>query len=197
MARSSLTEYSSASVDPLGRCGHVRPPGKFGGILNGVDYSVWNPEIDGLIPSRYGPDWLDDKYANKQALRDRFWLRQDYKPIVAYIGRVDRQKGVHLIQHSIFYALAQGAQFVLIGSSPDPAIAAHFWHLKQHLNDNQDCHLELGFSVELAHLTYAGADLLVMPSMFEPCGLAQMIALKYGTRLGRSPRRTDQTRSGQ
>jgi starch synthase len=70
---------------------------------------------------------------------------------------------------------------VLIGSSPDPAIAAHFWHLKQHLNDNQDCHLELGFSVELAHLTYAGADLLVMPSMFEPCGLAQMIALKYGT----------------
>ena len=84
------------------------------------------------------------------------------------------------IDHSIFYALAQGAQFVLIGQSPDPAIAAHFWHLKQHLNDNQD-YLELGFSVELAHLTYAGADLLLMPSMFEPCGLAQMIALKYGT----------------
>ena len=164
----------------LGHTLHVHR-GKFGGILNGVDYQVWNPETDGVIPSRYGPDWLDDKYANKQALRDRFWLRQDYKPIVAYIGRVDRQKGVHLIDHSIFYALAQGAQFVLIGQSPDPAIAAHFWHLKQHLNDNQDCHLELGFSVELAHLTYAGADLLLMPSMFEPCGLAQMIALKYGT----------------
>ena len=103
----------------LGHTLHVHQ-GKFGGILNGVDYEVWNPETDGLIPSRYGPDWLDDKYANKQALRDRFWLRQDYKPIVAYIGRLDRQKGVHLIHHSIFYALAQGAQFVLIGLSPIP-----------------------------------------------------------------------------
>ena len=75
----------------------------------------------------------------------------------------------------------EGAQFVLLGSSPDPAIGAEFWRLKQELNDNPDCHLELGFSVELAHLIYAGADLLVMPSMFEPCGLTQLIALKYGT----------------
>ena len=69
---------------------------------------------------------------------------------------------------------------MLLGNSPDPAIAAEFWRLKYELNDNPDCHLELGFSVELAHLIYAGADLLVMPSLFEPCGLTQMIALKYG-----------------
>ena len=70
---------------------------------------------------------------------------------------------------------------MLLGSSPDPAISGHFWHLKHHLNDNPDVHLELGFGPDLAHLVYAGADLLVMPSMFEPCGLAQLIALKYGT----------------
>jgi starch synthase len=88
---------------------------------------------------------------------------------------------VHLIHHAIFYALAHGAQFVLLGSSPDPEISGHFWHLKHHLNDNPDVHLELQFSPELAHLVYAGSDMLVMPSMFEPCGLAQLIALRYGT----------------
>jgi starch synthase len=154
---------------------------KFSGVLNGVDYDVWNPEIDPLIPQRYGPESLDDKYVNKHALRERFMLRNADKPIVAYIGRLDGQKGVHLIHHAIYYALAEGAQFVLLGSSPDPEINAHFWHQKHHLNDHPDVHLELQFSHELAHLVYAGSDLLVMPSMFEPCGLCQLVALKYGT----------------
>ena len=70
---------------------------------------------------------------------------------------------------------------MLLGTSPDLAIGAEFWRLKQELNDNPDCHLELSFNVELAHLVYAGADMLVMPSLFEPCGLTQLIALKYGT----------------
>jgi starch synthase len=154
---------------------------KFGGILNGVDYETWNPEVDPLIPRRYGADSLDDKQANKRALRDRFLLRDEERPIVAYIGRLDFQKGVHLIHHALYYALDQGAQFMLLGSAPDPAVDDHFQHQRGHLTDNPDCHLELGFSVELAHLIYAGADLLVMPSMFEPCGLAQLIAMRYGT----------------
>ena len=154
---------------------------KFGGVLNGVDYDVWNPEIDPLIPQRYGPDSIDGRYVNKGVLRERFMLRHEYKPIVAYVGRLDGQKGVHLIRHAIFYALAEGAQFVLLGSSPDPTVNGHFWHLKHYLNDHPDAHLELQFSPELAHFVYAGADLLVMPSMFEPCGLCQLIALKYGT----------------
>jgi len=164
----------------LGHTLHVHRD-KFGGVINGVDYEVWNPEIDPRIPHRYGPDSIDDKYLNKHALRDRFMLRHEYKPVVAYVGRLDNQKGVHLIHHAIFYALDRGAQFVLLGSSPDPAINGHFWHLKHYLNDHPDVHLELQFCPELAHLVYAGSDLLVMPSMFEPCGLAQSIALKYGT----------------
>jgi starch synthase len=68
-----------------------------------------------------------------------------------------------------------------LGSSPDGEINREFWHLKHHLNDNPDCHLEIGFNEELAHLIYAGADMIIMPSLFEPCGLAQMMALKYGT----------------
>ncbi|MBS1221107.1 MAG: glycogen/starch synthase, partial [Proteobacteria bacterium] len=154
---------------------------KFGGVLNGIDYDIWNPEVDGHIPSRYGIDTLDQKYANKEALRDRLWLSKNYKPIIAYVGRLDSQKGVHLIHHAIFYALHNNAQFVLLGSSPEPSINQHFWNLKRHLNDSPDCHLELGFDEELSHLIYAGADMIVMPSVFEPCGLTQMIALKYGT----------------
>jgi len=154
---------------------------KFGGILNGVDYDEWTPEIDGHLAARYGPASLEAKYANKEALRDRFWLRKEYKPIVAFVGRLDPQKGVHLIKQALHYCLAQGAQFVLLGTSPEPGINADFWRLKQQFNDNPDCHLELSFNEELSHLIYAGADLFIVPSVFEPCGLTQMISLKYGT----------------
>lgn len=154
---------------------------KFGGVLNGIDYDVWNPEIDNLIPFRYSKEVLGGKYRNKETLREQLWLEKTFKPIIAYIGRLDSQKGVHLIRHSVFVALQTGAQFVLLGSSPDEAINREFWHLKQHLNESPDCHLELGFNEELAHLIYAGADMIIVPSLFEPCGLTQMIALKYGT----------------
>ena len=154
---------------------------KFGGILNGVDYDTWNPEVDRWIPHRYAPASIDEKPVNTRALRERFMLREESKPIVAYVGRLDHQKGVGLIHHAIFYALAHGAQFVLLGGGSDAQIARHFWHVKQHLNDDPNVHLELRFDNELAHLVYAGADMVVMPSLFEPCGLVQQIALKYGT----------------
>ncbi len=155
--------------------------GKFGGVLNGLDYDVWNPEIDPFIAQRYSAASLDLKYDNKRALRERLWLRDGFKPIVAYVGRLDSQKGVHLVRHALFYALRNGAQFVLLGPSPEPAMERDLWQLKHELNDNPDCHLELRFDADLAHLVYAGADLLVVPSHFEPCGLVQMVALKYGT----------------
>ena len=154
---------------------------KFGGILNGIDYEMWNPETDAHIPYHYGVDLLERKYRNKEMLRDRFWLRKDYKPLIAYVGRLDTQKGLHLIRHALFYSLWNGAQFVLLGSGPELGINAYFWHLRHHLNESPDCHLEIGFDEDLAHLIYAGADMIVVPSMFEPCGLTQMIALRYGT----------------
>ena len=164
----------------LGHTLHVHS-GKFGGILNGIDYEVWNPGTDWHIPHKYGIDNIQDKYGNKEALRHRLLLRHDYKPLVSYIGRLDSQKGVDLIRHAVFYSLANGCQFVLLGSSPDPEINNLFLHLKHHLNDNPDCHLEIGYDEELAHLIYAGSDMTVVPSLFEPCGLTQMIAMKYGT----------------
>ena len=73
-------------------------------------------------------------------------------------------------------------KFVLLGdANHHDGIKSHFWHLKHHLNSNPDCHLEIGYREELAHLVYAGADLLVVPSLFEPCGLAPMTAMRYGT----------------
>ncbi|BAY96198.1 glycogen synthase [Tolypothrix tenuis PCC 7101] len=154
---------------------------KFRGVLNGIDYDFWNPKIDRYIPSHYSKDDFDKKFDNKKALQERLLLRQEDKPIVAYIGRLDNQKGVHLVHHAIYYALNKGAQFVLLGSATEPAINAKFQHEKQFLNNNPDVHLELGFNEELSHLIYAGADMIVVPSNYEPCGLTQMIGLKYGT----------------
>jgi starch synthase len=154
---------------------------KYGGVINGIDYDVWNPEVDIQIPVRYGVNSIEGKYDNKRALRHRLMLADNEKPIVAFIGRLDPQKGLDLVRHAIFYALERGAQFVLLGSSPYQGINNDFWGLKHMLNDSPDCHLEIGFNEELSHLIYAGADLMLVPSKFEPCGLTQLVSLRYGT----------------
>jgi starch synthase len=88
---------------------------------------------------------VDRKYQNKQALRNRFWLRKTWSPIVAYAGRLDQQKGMHLVHHALSYTPARGGQFVLIGdASHHDGVSGHFWHPRHYLNDNPDCHLEIG-----------------------------------------------------
>lgn len=155
---------------------------KFSGVLNGIDYDFWNPEVDRYITFNYGSDDFEQKVYNKKALRERLLLRDEpKKPVIAYIGRLDNQKGVHLVHHAIYYALQREAQFVLLGSATEPGINAHFRHEKNFLNDNPDCHLELGFNEELSHSIYAGADMILVPSNYEPCGLTQTIGMKYGT----------------
>ncbi|MBD2086054.1 glycogen synthase GlgA [Trichocoleus sp. ST-U3] len=154
---------------------------KFTGVLNGIDPDFWNPNSDRYIPAHYSKENLEGKAETKKALRERLLLRDVDKPIVAYIGRLDAQKGVHLVHHAIYYALNNGAQFVLLGSATEPGINTHFQHEKAFLNENPDVHLELGFNEELSHLIYAGADMIIVPSNYEPCGLTQMIGLKYGT----------------
>lgn len=155
--------------------------GKYGGILNGLDYEVFNPERDEVLPARYSPATLERKYENKRALRQRLLLADNARPIVAYIGRLDAQKGLDLVRHAIFYCINHGAQFVLLGSGAEPGIDRHFRAIKQEINENPDSHLEIGYDETLAPLIYAGADLLIVPSRFEPCGLTQLIAMRYGT----------------
>src|SRR5262249_15565829 len=147
----------------------------------GLDYELFNPETDPYIPAHYHVATIEKKYDNKRALRHRFWLADNAKPIVAFIGRLDQQKGLELVRHAIFYSLNRQAQFVLLGNSPEHGINDHLNGLKRHLNDNPDCHLEVGYNEEWAHLIYAGADLMIVPSRYEPCGLTQLISLRYGT----------------
>ncbi len=171
--------HSSQSYG-LGHTLHVHQ-GKLGGILNGLDYEVWNPETDNHIPRKYSLNTLDDKFANKAALRNRFWLRDVLRPIVCYVGRLDHQKGLPLVTHAIHYCLHNGCQFVLLGTAADARITHQFHDLKRHYNDNPDCHIEIGFNEDLSRLIYAGSEMIIVPSLFEPCGLTQMIGLKYGT----------------
>lgn len=153
---------------------------KFGGILNGVDYDTWSPEGDPWIPRQYSSNTLGDKYHNTTALRTRLRMALDPKPLVAVVSRLDRQKGAPLIRHTIDFVLAHGAQFVLLGSATETALHETFRDIKVRTADNPDCHLELHYDEALAHGIYAAADLLVIPSVYEPCGLTQLIAMKYG-----------------
>ena len=153
---------------------------KLHGVLNGIDDVTWNPQIDSQIPRQYGPDSLPQKSLDKAALRDRLGLRDAHKPIIVVVSRLDGQKGVDLIRHGIDYALEHDSQFVLLGSAPDPALDAQFRQLKRRMDGNLDCHIELGYDEALSHLIYAGGDMILIPSVYEPCGLTQLIAMKYG-----------------
>lgn len=170
------TELGEGLQDTLDRHGD-----KVGGVLNGVDYGVWNPQTDPFLAAHYNADDLTEKATNKEALRERLLIQDAFKPIVAVVSRLDRQKGADLIRHAAFYSLANHAQFVLLGSAMEEELNAAFWGLKHYLNDNPDCHLEIGYDEALSHQIYAGADMLVIPSVYEPCGLTQMIAMRYGT----------------
>ena len=97
------------------------------------------------------------------------------------LERVSKSFGEVTAVNDVSLAIRAGEFFSVLGPSPDPSINGEFWRLKRDMNDHPDCHLELRFDAELAHLVYAGADMIVVPSNFEPCGLVQMVALKYGT----------------
>jgi starch synthase len=164
---------------------------KFKGILNGIDYSFWNPEIDRYLPvhfsSRETPRdkqdhaTLDKKAFIKKILRERLFLSETHRPIIGCIARLVPQKGTELIKYALKFALQNNCQFVLLGSSPIESINAEFHALKRDYADNANVHLTLHHQEELAHLIYAASDMFIVPSIFEPCGLTQMIALKYGS----------------
>ncbi|MDR0868523.1 MAG: glycogen synthase [Planctomycetota bacterium] len=154
---------------------------KFGGIINGIDYDVWNPATDGKLAANYSLENFERKYENKRALREWLHLSDEWKPIIAVVTRLTAQKGLDLIKHAVRSSLGMGAQFVLLGESPDGRVNGDFWNMKNSLGGNSNVHLWIGYHEELSHLIYAGADLFLIPSLFEPCGLTQLISLRYGT----------------
>lgn len=154
---------------------------KFSGILNGLDYGYWNPETDPYLPQNYSLQTVEKKRAVKKALCKRFGLEEEDSPLVGVITRLVPQKGPELIKATLLRTLELGGQFILLGSAPDENTERHFSNLQRKLFDSPHVHLELTYNEELSHLVYAGSDLFVVPSLFEPCGLTQLIAMRYGT----------------
>jgi starch synthase len=155
--------------------------GKLMGILNGIDYVIWDPETDAFLPLGYTADnVVEGKAAARAELRRRLNLTSwGDKPMVGVVSRLTKQKGTHLIAHSCFRTIDRGGQFVLLGSAPDPKVQSEFAALAgQYGGDNAAfC---FAFDEPLSHLIYAACDFILVPSMFEPCGLTQMIAMRYG-----------------
>ena len=150
------------------------------GILNGVDYDEWSPESDRFIPHRYSASDLAGKEANKQHLVTSLGLPYVRGvPVLGIVSRLVAQKGFSLLGKTMPALLQRhGFQLVVLGSG-EPALEAMFGDL-QRAFPRQVCFYQ-GFKNDLAHLIEAGADMFVMPSVYEPCGLNQMYSLRYGT----------------
>ncbi|KAI5078701.1 hypothetical protein GOP47_0006372 [Adiantum capillus-veneris] len=156
---------------------------KFSGIRNGIDLEIWDPYNNASIPLPYtSKDVVEGKKAAKKELQSRLGLSQADRPLVGIITRLTAQKGIHLIKHAIWRTLDRGGQVVLLGSAPDPRIQSDFNNLANQLHNSKGdmARLCLHYDEPLSHLIYAGADFILIPSMFEPCGLTQMIAMRYG-----------------
>jgi len=157
---------------------------KFRGIVNGIDPDIWDPMNDALLPAYFDvASCAAGKDAAKKALRQRLGLAERDVPVVGVVTRLTGQKGISQIKHGLFRALERGGQAVLLGSAPDPAVQRDFEKLAEELRKKypQDAALVFKFDEPLSHLIYAGADMLLVPSVFEPCGLSQLIAMRYGT----------------
>ncbi|KAG6584091.1 Soluble starch synthase 3, chloroplastic/amyloplastic [Cucurbita argyrosperma subsp. argyrosperma] len=157
---------------------------KFHGIVNGIDPDIWDPYNDKFIPVSYtSENVVEGKRAAKEALQQRLGLSRSDLPLVGIITRLTHQKGIHLIKHAIWRALDRGGQVVLLGSAPDPRIQNDFVNLANQLHSSyadRAC-LYLTYDEPLSHLIYAGADMILVPSIFEPCGLTQLTAMRYGS----------------
>ena len=158
---------------------------KLTGIVNGIDLEEWSPEYDSFLDddgyTRYNPDasGFDGKLECKRALQRQLGLpERDDVPLLGFIGRLDHQKGVDLITDARHWLMGQDVQLVMLGSGREDLEQS----LRSMENDHKDkCRCWVGFSVEMAHRITAGCDILLMPSRFEPCGLNQLYAMRYGT----------------
>jgi len=152
--------------------------GKMQGIVNGIDYKKYNPETDPHIYENYRCA-MEKKKNNKIKLQEDFRLPvKPEVPVLAMVSRLTRQKGLDLLLHIIDELLVEDVQLIVLGTGE--------WAYEQKLREVAERHPQkvkalFMFNEALAHKIYAGADLYLMPSLFEPCGLSQLIALRYGT----------------
>jgi starch synthase len=151
----------------------------FFGIRNGVDYSYWNPMFDGNLPVNYDLEIMHRKYDNKRALQHRLNLPiDDQVPILGMNSRITEQKGYSLVFEIFEELMQQGLQLVVVGTTQSDTFA-EFLADKMKRYPNQLAYRP--YSEELGSLVYAGADIFLMPSLFEPSGLGQLVSLRYGT----------------
>ncbi len=149
------------------------------GILNGVDGEVWNPQTDAFIGTPYSARTLDGKARNKSTLQQALGLRVVADaPLFAAVSRLTSQKGLDLVLSALPALLAQGAQLAILGSGDAALEAAFTTASAQHQGIVA---VRLGYDEVFAHQMIAGADAILVPSRFEPCGLTQLYALRYGT----------------
>ncbi|HDH02163.1 MAG TPA: glycogen synthase, partial [Nitrospirae bacterium] len=149
------------------------------GILNGIDYREWSPEVDKLIQSRYSAEDLKGKALCKEKLMEQCNIRlKKGAPLLAFVGRLSVQKGVELIIEGLDKLIGYGCGVILLGTGTREAEESL---LSISLEGRENLYIRLDFDEVFAHSVYAGSDMVMMPSRYEPCGLVQMIALRYGT----------------
>lgn len=160
--------------------------GKITGILNGLDEDFWNPSQDRYLIKRYPEKCtplskvFEAKKENREYLTQHLLLEKKNTPLVASIGRLVMQKAPHLILHALHRTLELGGQFILLGTPMDAESKALVEKARKEITGNKNALLHLQYDEALSHQLFAAADLFIIPSLFEPCGLTQMIALKYG-----------------
>ena len=149
------------------------------GILNGIDTAVWNPETDPLIAQRYSAGNLHNKLLNKQALQQRLRLSLEPEiPLLGVVSRFTHQKGIDVLVEAASRLVELPAQLVALGTGERELENALRTVAARHPGNIA---LAIGYDENLAHLIEAGADMFLMPSRFEPCGLNQMYSQRYGT----------------
>lgn len=152
---------------------------KFTGILNGMDYQNFDPRTNPDTPVKYWINNLDKKVENKLFLQKKFGLTQSPDlPLICAVTRLTAQKGLDLIEEVMKDLVDMGAQFIILGSGSEKIEKIFIKAEKQY---PKSVEAEMQFDANLAQTIYAGADMLLMPSRFEPCGLSQIIAMRFGT----------------
>jgi len=176
-AREVLTEVGGKGLEKT-----LQEQGlKFTGVVNGLDYAYWNPAHDTFLAHPYSVQHLAGKKKMKQAVQEELGLDTAVDlPLLSTICRLVPQKGVELIRYALEQAENFGMQCVVLGSAPDPKIAAEFVALQKKFQMSKNVRVVLKNEEAFAHRLYAASDLFFVPSIFEPCGLTQMIALRYG-----------------